>query len=345
MASRSFSLFASRETSRSSRDTPRRTSTAPLPAHRLPHVQPHEVGRVLPLPSIAAAAPPARSTAVHVALCVIGAVRTLLLPPVLESLRVQIAAAAQAARVDTFVALSESDRLSALMAQQLLHPVWMIAEMQHELQNVGAGTPHNICAKAPRLLRQACLDVHQPSSGPVAHGRLQFWWIARCLAAVQQYEQLGAISYDFVVRVRPDIVYFNPLPPLHSLSAYHVHTTFKTNGELFDVLFVVPQRLREAFMKAVLRTVSDPSVKCCPEFPFQRTLRALNITTRALTMRIAIRRPCSLECLFPTLDGDDDANWRNGSDVAMHDEFLRSKASCRLPCTRAQTGHLLCEGL
>ena len=51
----------------------------------------------------------------------------------------------------------------------------------------------------------------------MAHGRLQFWWIARCVQAVEQYEELGAATYDFLVRTRPDVAYFTPLPPLRTL--------------------------------------------------------------------------------------------------------------------------------
>jgi hypothetical protein len=146
--------------------------------------------------SVAAHSAPLVPSLSRLALCIIGAVRSLALPPVLETLRRNIVDAAEATWVDVFVVLSETDRHAALAAQELLHPVFMLANVQRTVGHVTASSTENICLGAPPLLRTACVDVGAVSmTTRPAHGRLQLWWVARCLTAVQHYEELSAAAY------------------------------------------------------------------------------------------------------------------------------------------------------
>ena len=264
-----------------------------------------------------------RRTRINLAVCVVGALRTLLQPLVLDSLRSDIIEASGAHRADVFLALSETDRASLLLAQQELQPVWTLANViepsSGQLTHTALGKePHSrvdwarVCVHVSPLMRQACKEVHglnsvdgQPEA--VAHGRLQFWWIARCLLGVDAYEQLAAVTYDFVVRTRPDVVFLRGLPSLRTLDATAAYHTLKAS-EPSDVLFVVPRSLRYDFLNATLRATQPGSgIHLWPEVTFALRLapaldrstgaRAFNL--RPLSVTSAIRRPCSLECLFP----------------------------------------------
>jgi hypothetical protein len=253
------------------------------------------------------------------------------LPPVLEELRRNVVDAAEASWVDTFVVLSATDRHSALVAQELLHPVFMLANVQRVESFVSPATVENICIGATPLLKKACEDTRQTTK--LAHGRLQLWWVARCLMAVQSYEQLAASSYDFVVKVRPDVVYLKPLPPLRSLDPNYVHFVRKNNNELFDVIFVVPRRHKEGFLRAITQTMTSPQVAgnmaCCPESTLDRSLQQLtSIGRHLLDIPVGIRRACSLECSFP-IAGSPPADTSCSTGPRTEYEQLCHKAAAR----------------
>ena len=255
------------------------------------------------------------------ALCIVGAIRTLLQPPLIELFRKNIIEASRVSRTDVFLALSETDRTSLLLAQQELHPVWTLANVldaksaQRYQGALGRGGDWGyICRNAPPVMQKACQEVHglrsvddvNKAHYAVAHGRLQFWWIARCLQAVVSYEELGAIQYDHVVRVRPDVTYLSPLPPFHTLDPYLVHHTLKASTNS-DVLFVIPAPMKLKFLHAAQRAYKPGSgIALWPEEPFAaRVIKANNnrsgeaFDLRSLDINTAIRRPCALECIFP----------------------------------------------
>ena len=103
-------------------------------------------------------------------------------------------------------------------------------------------------------------------------------------------------NYDFVIRARPDVVYLGPLPPLQSLDAQYIYATEKS-GIPSDVLYVVPRGRRASFLQAVLYSTTNARIQCCPEEPFSQSL---GTSLRMLQVPTAIRRQCSLECLFPS---------------------------------------------
>ena len=121
--------------------------------------------------------PKEQSGLLNLALCVVGAVRSLLHPPVLESLRSDLVDASNASRTDVFLVLSETDRHASLLAQAVLRPVWILANIDSRGQQQSGICRHD----APVLMRKACLETHQEFSSldlirRVAHGRLQLWW-------------------------------------------------------------------------------------------------------------------------------------------------------------------------
>ena len=101
----------------------------------------------------------------------------MLAAPTLELLRKNIVAASNVSHMDTFLALSETDRYSALLAQELLHPVWTLANVQPTEGSFvyALGNKTNICVGASRLLHQACNDARLAMVGSKApaHGRWQ----------------------------------------------------------------------------------------------------------------------------------------------------------------------------
>ena len=201
------------------------------------------------------------------------------------------------------------------------------ANIRHELRPVLAVTSQASDCTSP-LLKPLCRNLtlaqHDQRRHPRTRARVQFFWITHCFNAVVAYEQLSAISYDFVVRLRPDLVVLAPLPPLASLPLDAVIYATKA-AQPWDALYLIPRHLLLRFAEALSRALEPASImeaqrtdkltnatflwhECCPEgWVVHYATRHGGVPMRALEppVPMALQRRCVLECLyFPRHDAN-----------------------------------------
>lgn len=87
-----------------------------------------------------------------------------------------------------------------------------------------------------------------------ADGQLKAAWpslqsVHGCFDLVHAYEKRNGVRFDWLVRTRFDLGYFQPLPPLSSFSPGAVHLPY-TSLPIADTFAIVPRRFAEAYFKA-----------------------------------------------------------------------------------------------
>lgn len=81
---------------------------------------------------------------------------------------------------------------------------------------------------------------------------LQFAFLRQAYRVVKRYQQEHGVSYDWFVRMRPDVACFEPLPAVRSLSTrryYLITKERQKNINTNDYLFIVPKELSDTFFE------------------------------------------------------------------------------------------------
>ena len=224
------------------------------------------------------------------------------------------AASALGAHADFFLLLSDLDANSASfeLLRQHLHPQLAIAS-------------HTSDCSSP-LLKPLCRNLsvrekdYRYSLG--IRARLQYYWISSCFQHVELYERLSMTTYDYAVRLRPDVHILEPMPPISSLDPEAVYYTMK-NHQNWDTFYLVPRRHLRSFATSLTSllepagtssstaaaspTAPSPQAAlsnftwhpCCPESYFVHYVSVMGLfPMRALALPMALQRRCSLECLY-----------------------------------------------
>jgi hypothetical protein len=251
----------------------------------------------------------------------VGAVRSLAASGVLHRFQTHVVQAAAASRSDIFAVLPNSSDAEVRKAQELLHPV------------VTLGFRSSDCSNP--VLRDLCQSLHVKtqhansaghlranSKRDFPHGKLQLFWVLRCIHAVGEYERLlspaldfggnrslstGAdFEYDYILRTRPDVVYLSSMPSLRSLpgspGARAVYGMRTVGREIpGDWLYLVPGERRHTFMKVLADSLRSPMLVCCGSTAVYEGLRREKVTMEYLNegysdLQLALARPCSLHC-------------------------------------------------
>jgi hypothetical protein len=202
---------------------------------------------------------PAAST-LAVAHCIVGGARTLTNPAVHGTLiRNGIAAAALGASAprsrDVFIVLLGEGTEKATPAGRGGKPhlgstlaAWVNTTFSPRvLRFVGDSSCTNPLVAAEQL--PCCSPESNPSQRPPK--ALQFFWIAHAMKEVLSYERAHDFRYDWVTRLRPDLVVLEPFPALRLLPTSRVYVTAKDGATTWDVLHLVPRALLPAFVSSL----------------------------------------------------------------------------------------------
>ena len=96
------------------------------------------------------------------------------------------------------------------------------------------------CSNETIARRIACCPAGNPDSRvPQTYPRLQAYWLAASLDVVRARERAVGRPYDWVARVRPDLVLLEPLPVLANLAPTRLYVAAKTftTSNIWDVFF------------------------------------------------------------------------------------------------------------
>ena len=69
---------------------------------------------------------------------------------------------------------------------------------------------------------------------------------------VLRYERKFGFQYDWITRLRPDLLLLEPMPAFRTLSPQRIYLQQKQDGHIWDVIFVVPRRYFEPFVEAMM---------------------------------------------------------------------------------------------
>lgn len=80
---------------------------------------------------------------------------------------------------------------------------------------------------------------------------LQYAWVLVCLRSALQFEESHTLSYSWLIRTRPDIVFALPFPPearlVQTFGDHRLITTPKGGGT-FDGVWLMPRRIADGYM-------------------------------------------------------------------------------------------------
>jgi hypothetical protein len=127
------------------------------------------------------------------------------------------------------------------------------------------------CNGIPGLSSHPCC---KSASGIALNGFLQYYYLRDTYRDLKRYEQAHNVSYDWYVRLRPDVTCFEPFFSPRMLSRRRVYVQSKERvkqhqGErdINDYLFVVPRQLADDFFERQLMSVFEAGDGCDAKFP------------------------------------------------------------------------------
>ena len=139
---------------------------------------------------------------------------------------------------------------------------------------------------------------------------LQFAYLRQSYRYVKQYERENHVSYDWFVRIRPDVACFERMPAVRSLSARRYYLATKERQHSFntnDYIFIVPRNLSHSFFEEQIMTAFEFN---CPKgvslYPAESTMFSLwpNLPYQALPLPcVHVTGPDSAECMRFTRHG------------------------------------------
>ena len=116
-----------------------------------------------------------------------------------------------------------------------------------------------------RIANHSCCTFPWPKSFKSwQRNFLQFAFIQDSYRRVKEYERVNDVTYDWFVRMRPDVACFEPMPAARSLSTRRFYLVTKERvpaKNTNDYIFVVPRNLSHAFFEEQIMTIFEAS---CP---------------------------------------------------------------------------------
>ena len=115
-----------------------------------------------------------------------------------------------------------------------------------------------------RIANHSCCADSFPTSHAWRLNFLQFAFVRDAYQSVKRYEKVNNITYDWFVRLRPDVACFEPMPAARSLSTqrFYLITKEREHGmNTNDYLFIVPRRLSHSFFEEQIMTIFEST---CP---------------------------------------------------------------------------------
>ena len=235
----------------------------------------------------------------RIAVCMVGAARTLVLPAVHSSIRANLLDA-QMVPVDLFVDISldsgvRSDSPHLQRALQMLRPTRVRLR-----PTSGCEAPqlhnHGICTGKQQLMTQP----DQKTLG----GFFQYMWVVRCLRSAFRHEQANGLSYSWIIRTRPDVAFFDRVPPCVVMSRRRLVLMAKeSNPAFFDGFWMSPRWLATVLADGIEHFWGSASVLPWPPehsvFPFLQARRRVAwayALVPGLIVRRAKGRPDDGEC-------------------------------------------------
>jgi hypothetical protein len=131
---------------------------------------------------------------------------------------------------------------------RLTSPVQVILHTDSGCSGVNGSISHHPCCTSENISRAW------------QNNFLQFGYLRESYRTVKAYERDNHISYDWFVRMRPDVACFEPLPSARSLSIrrYYLQTKERVHGlNTNDYIFIVPNKLSHAFFEEQIMTIFD----------------------------------------------------------------------------------------
>ncbi|KAL1499754.1 hypothetical protein AB1Y20_012441 [Prymnesium parvum] len=202
----------------------------------------------------------------RVATCMVGATRTLLHPAVHQSVKQQLLDS-QLAPVDLFLHLHlrwDGTNFAPGMGHhgasggslepndpKLRRVIDFLQPVEVALHSASD------CSEPPLDRHAVCVDLRRswPSSSPSEADRagfLQYMWIVECQRSVMRYEKAHGLTYSWLIRTRPDIAFFDRVPPCITMSTRRLVCMEKeSNPSYFDGFWMVPRNFLEEFTEAI----------------------------------------------------------------------------------------------
>ena len=131
---------------------------------------------------------------------------------------------------------------------RLTSPVQVILHTDSSCSGVNGSVSHHPCCTSESI------------SSAWQNNFLQFGYLRESYRTVKVYERDNNITYDWFVRMRPDVACFEPFPSARSLSIrrYYLQTKERVHGfNTNDYIFIVPKRLSHAFFEEQIMTIFD----------------------------------------------------------------------------------------
>lgn len=227
----------------------------------------------------------------RVAVCMVGAVRTLLSPLVYKSVKRHLLDA-QLVPADLFLHLHLGWDHTAFAPGMGMHGakgdtvkrddprlqivLRYLKPVQTDL------TETSDCASEEMGRTKVCqMNMKKSNRGGGLAGYLQYMWINRCFNTAVQHERTSNLTYSWVIRTRPDVAFFDRVPsPVTMTPRRMVMMMKESNPAYFDGFFMVPRGLLDDFIQGsdAFWTTRAHGLPWPPEwhlFPYLRSARKL----------------------------------------------------------------------
>ena len=196
----------------------------------------------------------------RVAVCLVGAIRTFVLPTVSKSIKHNLVDVA-AGRLASFCISTSWDHTPFAPGMglhgQAGEPI--AANDPHLTKAINLLRPVETklisstdCERRMRSLKVCSEYWHAGVQTAVGlAGYLQYMWIARTFESVGSYERANHVSYAWVIRTRPDLAFFDRVPPAVGMSRRMVLMEKESNPAYFDGTFMIPRPLVGDFLSGL----------------------------------------------------------------------------------------------
>ncbi|EOD41204.1 hypothetical protein EMIHUDRAFT_199443 [Emiliania huxleyi CCMP1516] len=221
----------------------------------------------------------------RVAVCMVGAVRTLLLGAVHHSVKKNLLHA-QLVPADLFLHLHLGWDYTAhagnhgARGEQVSRSDERLRKAIEHLNPVNVSlVEQSDCSSAEMRSLKVCAEIaarKRSDKGGALAGYLQYMWIARSLQTVMAYERAHGLTYAWVIRTRPDLAFFDRVPPAVTMSPRRMVLMEKESSPAyFDAFFMIPRPLLDDFVDGLLAFWdSETTLPWPPEFRFFPWMRS-----------------------------------------------------------------------
>lgn len=224
----------------------------------------------------------------RVAVCMVGAVRTLILGAVHHSVRKNLLHA-QLIPADLFLhlhlgwdhtAFANGMGLHGARGEQISRSDERLRKAIEHLNPVNVSlVEQSDCSSAEMRSLKVCAEIaarKRSDTGGALAGYLQYMWIARSLQTVMAHERAHSFTYAWVIRTRPDLAFFDRVPPAVTMSPHRMVLMEKESSPAyFDGFFMIPRPLLDDFVDGLFAFWhSETTLRWPPEWHFFPWLRS-----------------------------------------------------------------------